>query len=69
MLANQRAGISLNLNVRGMAPSATVAINDCANALRKQARLDRLDSERREQHDNYKRAYGACMTARNYTVQ
>ncbi len=36
---------------------------------REQARLDRLDSERREQHDNYKRAYGACMTARNYTVQ
>ena len=38
MLANQRAGISLNLNVRGMAPSATVAINDRANALRKQGR-------------------------------
>lgn len=34
-----------------------------------QARLDRLYIERREQNDNYQRAYGACMTARDYTVQ
>jgi len=34
-----------------------------------QARVDQLYIERREQNDNYHRAYGACMSARDYTIQ
>jgi hypothetical protein len=34
-----------------------------------EARMDQLYLERQNEHDNYKRAYAACMTARQYTVQ
>jgi len=34
-----------------------------------QAQLDQVYLERREKSQSYQRAYGACMNARNYTVQ
>ncbi len=37
--------------------------------IREQARIDRLYRERRNQHDNYRSAYNACLAARGHAAQ